>query len=90
MTEQGEDGTLYGYDRDGRKQRITYDTSSIYALKGGRPVFELSGGDFSMAVYDGKAKAFTALDENTRLYHLDENLCRDAQGDASSGLAYVE
>ena len=90
VMERGADGMLYGYDRDGRKQKITFDTRSIYALKWGRPAFEISGGDFSQLVYDSKAKAFTSMDSDTALYHLDENLCRDAQVDGYTGLAYIE
>lgn len=83
------DGTLYGYGREGERMKITFDTDSIYALRGGRPVFELSGGDFSKLTYDRQAKAFTAQDDDTVIYHLDEKLVRDSQVDGYTGLAYV-
>ncbi len=86
---KGKDGTLYGYDREGRRQKITFDTRSIYALKDGKPVFEVSGGDFSKLVYDRKSKAFTSMDPETTLFHLDSFLCRDAETDPYTGLAYV-
>lgn len=86
---KGKDGTLYGYDREGRRQKITFDTRSIYALKNGKPVFEVSGGDFSKLVYDRKSKAFTSMDPETTLFHLDSFLCRDAETDPYTGLAYV-
>ena len=84
------DGTLFGYGKSGERLKITFDTDSIYAIKGGRPVLELAGGDLAKVVYDEGAKAFTRLDENTVIYHLDEELCRDAQVDGYTGLAYVE
>ena len=90
VLKKGKDGTWYGYDRNGHQQKITFDTESVYALKNGKPIFELSGGDLSKVVYDRRSKAFTSLDQGTSLYHLDENLCRDAQTDPYTGLAYVE
>ena len=84
------DGIIYGYGKDGRRIRLTFDTESVYALRGGRPVFEISGGDLSELVYDEQTKAFTAMDEDTVIYHLDEGLNRDAQVDGYTGLAYVE
>ena len=37
-----------------------------------------------------KQKAFLEVDRDTTVYHLDEHLCRDAQVDTYTGLAYVE
>ena len=88
--EYGEDGKQYGYDRKGTKIQITFDTDSVFAIRNGKAEFEITGGDFSSLVYDWKTKAFTSLDENTRIYHLDEELCRDALVDGYTGLAYVE
>lgn len=85
-----EDGTLFGYGKNGERKKITFDTDSVYAIKGGRPALELAGGDLAKAVYDERTGAFTRLDENTVIYHLDEDLCRDAQVDGYTGLAYVE
>lgn len=90
VLEKGENGELYGYDRSGRKQKVTFDTDTLYAVRDGQAVFEISGGDFSKLVYDKKAKAFTALDSNTVIYHLDSEYCRDAQVDGYTGAAYVE
>ena len=90
VIKKGKDGTFYGYDREGRQQKITFDTESIYALKNGQPVFEISGGDFTKLVYDRKSKVFTAMDPETILFHLDGSLCRDAEVDAYTGLAYVK
>lgn len=90
VLEKEPDGTIYGYGKDGGKMRITFDTESVYALKGGRPVFEISGGDFSKLVYDEGEKAFTSMDEATVIYHLNEDLGRDAQVDGYTGMAYVE
>ena len=90
VIKKGKDGTFYGYDREGRQQKITFDTESIYALKNGQPVFEISGGDFTKLVYDRKSKVFTATDPETTLFHLDGSLCRDAEVDAYTGLAYVK
>ncbi len=90
VMETDEDGKRFGYDRDGHKMRITFDTKSIYAVRNGQAVFELTGGELADVVYDSKGNAFTELPENTVIYHLDENLCRDAQVDGYTGLAYVE
>lgn len=90
IVKKGKDGTLYGYDRAGRQQKITFDTESIYALKNGQPAFEISGGDFTKLVYDRKSKVFTAIDPESTLYHLDESLCREAEVDVYTGLAYVK
>ena len=90
VIKKGKDGTFYGYDREGRQQKITFDTESIYALKNGQPVFEISGGDFTKLVYDRKSKVFTATDPETTLFHLNGSLCRDAEVDAYTGLAYVK
>lgn len=70
VVKKGKDGTLYGYDRSGRQQKITFDTESIYALKNGQPAFEISGGDFTKLVYDRKSKVFTAIDPESTLYIL--------------------
>ncbi|MCI8453481.1 MAG: LPXTG cell wall anchor domain-containing protein [Lachnospiraceae bacterium] len=90
VLETDRQGSLFGYDREGKRIKITADTDSVYALRGGRPVFEICGGDFSELVYDSGAKAFKKLDEASILYHLDEALCRDAQVDGYTGLAYIE
>ncbi len=41
-------------------------------------------------MYDRKSKVFTAIDPESTLYHLDESLCRDAEVDVYTGLAYVK
>ena len=85
---KGKDGTLYGYDREGRRQKITFDTRSIYALKNGKPVFEVSGGDFSKLVYDRKSKAFTSMDPETTLFHLFLSLSHQDSRDRRAGPGY--
>ncbi len=90
VLETGENGTLYGYDSNGQKMKVTIDTTSIYAIRNGQAVFEITGGDFSELVYSLRDKAFINMNENTVIYHLDQNQCRDAQVDGYTGLAYVE
>lgn len=83
-------GKRYGYDRKGNRMRLTSGTESVYIFRGGKAIFELAGGDLTETVYRPKEKAFTALGEQTVLYHLDDELCRDAQVDPYTGLAYLE
>ncbi len=90
VLETGADGYRYGFDADGRRQRITFDTKSLYAVRDGRPVFEIAGGDFTKLVYEERAKAFTEKDEETVIYHLNTDGLRDALVDGYTGLAYVE
>lgn len=90
VLDKSENEVLYGYDKSGQKMKITSDTDSVFAIRGGRAVFEIVSEDFSEITYDKKVRAFTGLGENTVIYHLDENLCRDAQVDGYTGLAYVE
>lgn len=88
-TETQSDGKLYGYDRDGSRIQVK-NRESIYALKGGRPVFELSGGDLTKVRYSAADKCFTALDTETVLYHLDGEWNRDAMVNPTTGMAYVK
>ena len=88
--EYTEDGKQYGYDRNGQKIQVTFDTERVFAIRNGKAEFEIIGGDLYNVVYDRKTKAFTKLDGDTRIYHLDEDLCRDALVDGYTGLAYVE
>lgn len=90
ITREEPDGRLMGYDRDGREMEITSDTRSIYALRSGNPIFEISGSKFDELVYDKGARAFTSLPQELTIYHLDEALCRDAMVDGYTGVAYVE
>ena len=50
VTELGRDGNVYGYDRDGNRIQVR-NQKSVYAIKNGHPVFELTGGDLEHAVY---------------------------------------
>ncbi len=84
------EGKLYGYDEHGRKKQMTFDTESIYAIRDGQAVFEITGGNFHEIVYSTRAKAFINISEKTQIYHLDQDLCRDALVDGYTGLAYVE
>lgn len=90
VLEYSTDGQLYGYDRNGQKIQVTFDTESIFAIRNGKAEFEITGGDFSNLVYDQKSKAFTVVDDRTRIYHLDTDMNRDALVDGYTGLAYVE
>lgn len=90
VLEYGENGSMYGYDKSGQKMKITSDTDSVFAIRGGRAEFEIVSEDFSAVVYDKQTRAFTELGEDTLIYHLDEDLCRDALVDGYTGLAYVE
>ncbi len=90
VLETGEDGIVYGFGRDGEKIRITPDTRSVYAFQGGQPFLELAGGDLSRLVYDPGAKAFLSMDPGTEIYHLNQEMQRDACVDPYTGLAYVE
>lgn len=85
-----ENGTLYGYDKNSEKIKITSDTESVFAIRGGRAEFEIVSQDFSELIYSKEAKAFTKWSEDTEIYHLDQNLCRDSLTDPYTGLAYIE
>ena len=90
VLQKSSEGKLYGFDRNGQRMKITFDTKSIYAIQNGKVAFEINGGFFDELVYSTKDKAFTKINANTKIYHLDENLRRDAQVDGYTGLAYIE
>lgn len=85
--ESGADGKLYGYDRNGNKIFVKHQ-KSIYILKGGAPVFELTGGDLTAVKYSAADKTF-ALDTETVMYHLDSAGNRDAYVNPTTGMAYT-
>ena len=85
VTERGSDGRIYGYDRDGKRIQVR-NQESIYALKNGRPVFELTGGDLMDAEYSALDKCFT-LQSGTELYHVDSDGNRDAKVHPTMGMA---
>ncbi len=87
VTENGLDGKLYGYDRNGNKVLVK-NQESIYVLKAGQPVFELTGGDLAAVKYSSMDKYFT-LSAETILYHLDSNGNRDAYVNPTTGMAYA-
>jgi hypothetical protein len=87
ITETGADGKLYGYDRNGNRVQVK-NQESIYALKAGQPVFELTGGDLTVMKYSSLDKKIT-LSPGTILYHLDSNGNRDAYVDPTTGMAYA-
>lgn len=89
VTEMQGEGKLYGYDRNGGRTEVK-SCKSIYALKGGRPVFELSGGDLTRVRYSAADKCFMDLDPETVLYHLDGEGNRDAMVNPITGMAYTE
>ena len=86
VIEENGDGSLSGYDENGKTMRIGSDTSSIYALKNGIPAFELSGSGFDGLVYDSSAKGFSRVPETITIYHLDGSGRRDALVDGYTGL----
>lgn len=87
VTEKGADGQIYGYDRHGNRIQVK-NQSSVYALKNGRPVFELAGGDLEAVTYSALDKIFT-LPENTSLFHVDSDGNRDAMVHPTTGMAYT-
>jgi hypothetical protein len=87
VMETGTDGKLYGYDRNGNRVQIK-NQESIYVLKAGQPVFELTGGDLTAVKYSAADKCFT-LSPGTVLYHLDSNGNRDAYVNPTTGMAYT-
>jgi uncharacterized surface anchored protein len=88
ITETGADGKHYGYDRNGNRVQAK-NRESIYVLKAGQPVFELTGGDLTTAKYSLLDKKIT-LSPGTILYHLDSNGNRDAYVDPTTGMAYAK
>lgn len=88
VTETRTDGKLYGYDRNGNRVQIK-NQESIYVLKSGQPVFELTGGDLTAVKYSAADKCFT-LSHGTILYHLDSNGNRDAYVNPTTGMAYAK
>ncbi len=88
VTETGTDGKLYGYDRNGNKVQVK-DQESIYILRAGQPVFELTGGDLTAARYFAGDKIFS-LGSGTVMYHLDSDGNRDAYVNPTTGMAYAK
>lgn len=88
VTETGTDGKLYGYDRNGNKAQVK-DQESIYILRAGQPVFELTGGDLTAAKYVAADKIFS-LSAGTVMYHLDSDGNRDAYVNPTTGMAYTK
>jgi hypothetical protein len=62
---------------------------SIYVLKAGQPVYELTGGDLAAVKYSALDKCFN-LSPGTILYHLDSNGNRDAYVNPTTGMAYAK
>ncbi len=88
VTETGTGGKLYGYDRNGNKVQVK-NQESIYVLKAGQPVFELTGGDLTAARYLAGDKIFS-LSSGTTMYHLDNDGNRDAYVNPTTGMAYAK
>lgn len=88
--ETGANGERYSFDKNGKRMRIVDGvTGSIYALRGGKPEFEITGGDFDRLEYRADARAFTRTGEAAVIYHLDADGVRDAVTDPYTGMAYV-
>lgn len=88
VTENGANGKLYGYDRNGNQVQVK-NRESIYVLKAGQPVYELTGGDLTVVKYSATDKCFN-LSHETILYHLDSNGNRDAFVNPTTGMAYAK
>lgn len=88
VTETGANGKLYGYDRNGNQVQVK-NRESIYVLKAGQLVYELTGGDLTAVKYSATDKCFH-LSDGTILYHLDSNGNRDAFMDPTTGMAYAK
>ncbi|MDO4809296.1 MAG: SpaA isopeptide-forming pilin-related protein [Eubacteriales bacterium] len=96
----GNGDTLYGYDKNHKLvdvQRLVndgfgYDETdtdiSIYAYKGQQAVFELTGGDLTLAKFNEAEKCLD-VDAGTVCYHLDADGNRDALVDPHTGMAFV-
>ncbi|ADL03061.1 SpaA isopeptide-forming pilin-related protein [Lacrimispora saccharolytica] len=87
VREIGTDGKLYGYDREGNKVQVK-NQESIYVLKAGQPVFELTGGDLTAVKYSAADKTFS-LSSGTVMYHLDSDGNRDAYVNPTTGMAFT-
>lgn len=87
VTETGTDGAVYGYDRNSNKVSVK-NRESIFVLKAGKPVFELTGGDLSKVLYTKADKRLT-LPSGTTLYHLEEEGNRDAFVNPTTGMAFI-
>lgn len=83
-------GERFGYDRNGQKVKITFDTTSIFAIRNGQAVFEITGDHLEEVNYDLRQHGFVNFYDGWTLYHLDEKGCHDAKADPYTGLAYVE
>lgn len=88
VMETGTDGTVYGYDRNGTKVQAK-NKESLFLLKAGKPVFELTGGGLTTIRYI-KADKRLELPSGTTLYHLDEDGNRDAYVNPTTGMAYTK
>ena len=83
-------GERFGYDRNGQRVKITFDTTSIFAIRNGQVEFEVTGDHLEEVDYDLRQHGFVNFYDRWTLYHLDANGCRDAKVDPYTGLAYVE
>lgn len=90
VLEKNAEGEVYGYDRNCQKTKLTFDTESLFAIRNGKAEFEITGGNLYELVYDAREKAFTGIHEETVIYHLDENSCRNSKVDPYLGLAFVD
>ncbi len=104
----------YGFDRDNKKVdinaieadkkrvEVTDGGHSIFAFRGGIPVLELTGGDFTAISYSPSDKVFegefarpvlqqgkTVMSDGVTVYHLDKDGSRDSLVDPYTGMAYA-
>ncbi|MDW2798787.1 SpaA isopeptide-forming pilin-related protein [Clostridium boliviensis] len=88
VTETGTDGKIYGYDKDGNRVQVK-NQESIYVLKSGQPIFELTGGDLLAVKYNPVDKIFN-LSSGTTMYHLDSDGNRDSYVNPTTGMAFAK
>lgn len=83
-----ENGILYSHDREGGKLRAQ-NGKSVFALKKGIPFLEIVSPDYGELHYSAKERVFTAVSEDTEVFHLDSDGNRDSRVDPYTGMAYV-
>ena len=95
----GNGNRLYGYDRNHKPVdvlRLVNDLpfgkndneTSLFVFKGSVAMFEIAGGDLSLASFNAAGK-FMTVDSASLVYHLDTDGNRDALVDPHTGMAYV-
>ena len=89
VTEKEKDGTVYGYDRSGKRVRVK-GRDSVFVLKNGHPEFEIAGTALEEITYSPVNQCIEGMSPDTHLYHLNSEGSRDALVDPETGMAYLE